>query len=98
MGVSVVTYRKGGTREAVVVAAARGREVFKRHGADNFLLNQVVAGADTGQWAIVISFKDWASFGSVMQAVSQDPAFLEFIAGMEAASELVSRRILTGVE
>ncbi len=98
MTVSIVTYRKGGKREVVAAVAAKGKAVFERHGAERFQLNQVISGADPGQWAMLINFKDWASFGTVMQAVNADAAFHAYMAEMEAASELVSRRILNSVD
>ena len=50
MTVSVVTYRKGGSPEAVTAAAQKLKTLAAKYGAQQFMLNSVVAGADAGQW------------------------------------------------
>lgn len=91
MSISVATYRKGGTRDAMMPAARKSKALFERHGADHFILNHVVADPDSGQRAIVIMFTNWEALGRVMQNAANDPAFHEFLAGIEAVSETVSR-------
>jgi len=98
MTVTVVTYRKGGTREAVTAAARKGQAVWEKYGADRFMLNYVTSGPDPGQWGVVIMFASWEAFGKSMQGASSDPALYEFLSEMDAVSELVSRRILMSVD
>lgn len=98
MAISVVTYRKGGTNEAITAAARKGKAVFEKHGAAGFIANQVIAGSDAGQWAIVITFANWEAFGKAMQGATNDPMFHAFMAAMDAVSETVSRRILTSLD
>ena len=98
MTVSVVTNRKGGTRDSMMAAARKGKAVFEKHGAERFMLSQVTTGHEVGQWAVVIMFANWEAFGKTMQAVSDDPAFLAFVSDMNDVSELVSRRMLTSMD
>jgi hypothetical protein len=98
MSVSVVTYRKGGTTEAVTAAAKKGKVLAEKHGATQFLLNQVIAGPDAGRWAIVITFPDFEVFGKAMKATVADPAFHEFLSSIDQVSEVVSRRVLVGMD
>lgn len=98
MTVNVVTYRKGGTREAVTAAAKKGKTVWEKHGAERFVLNFVTAGPDAGQWALVIMFTNWDAFGKAMEGASSDPALHEFLTEINSVSELVSRRLLASVD
>ena len=98
MTVTVVTYRKGGNPEAVTAAARKGKAVWEKHGAERFMLNFVAAGPDPGHWSLVIMFSDWNAFGKAMHGTDSDPAFLEFLSEMDAAAELVSRRLLGSVD
>jgi hypothetical protein len=98
MTVSVVTYRKGGTPEAVAAAAQKLKAFVVQNGAQQFMLNSVVAGADAGQWALIITFADWDAFGKSMQGASNDPAFRQVLSDLDAVAELVSRRIVMSVD
>jgi hypothetical protein len=98
MTVSVVTYRKGGTHEAVTAAARKLKAFVEKHGAERFTLNTVTAGSDAGQWALIVTFADWGALGKAMQSASSDPAFAQVLAEMEAAAALVSRRIVASVD
>ena len=98
MSVSVVTYRKGGTHETVTAAARKLKTFAEKHGAEQFIVNSVVAGSDAGQWALILTFADWGTFGRSMQSASSDPAFAQVLSEMDAATELVSRRIVTSVD
>ena len=62
MSVTAVTYWKGGKAGDIVAAAKKAKAIFAKHGAQNFQLNRVHAGPDAGQWAVVTTFSDWASF------------------------------------
>ena len=62
------------------------------------MVNSVVAGSDAGQWALVITFADWEAFGKSMKSASSDPEFAQVRSGLDAAAELVSRRIVTSVD
>jgi hypothetical protein len=98
MSVSVVTYRKGGTREAVTAAAQKLKAYAEKHGAGQLVVNSVIAGSDVGQWALVVTFADWEAFGKSMKSASSDPEFAQLISGLDAAAELVSRRIVMSVD
>jgi len=98
MTVSVVTIRKGGTREAMIAATQTLKAAVEENGAEDVMLSQVAAGPDAGQWIIRILFDDWEDFGKTMQSASSDPALREAVAGLDAISEVVSRRLLSGVE
>ncbi len=54
MGINVVTYRKGGNPEAVKAAARKLKAFAEKHGAQQFVINSVVAGPDAGQWALIL--------------------------------------------
>ena len=62
------------------------------------MLNSVVAGADAGQWALIIAFADWNAFGKSMQGASNDPAFMQVLSELDGVAELVSRRIVASVD
>ena len=62
------------------------------------MVNSVIAGSDVGQWAFVITFVDWEAFGKAMESASSDPEFAQVLSGLDAAAELVSRRIVTSVD
>jgi hypothetical protein len=98
MSVSVVTYRKGGTHETVTAAARKLKAFTEKHGAGQLVVNSVIAGSDVGHWAFVITFADWEAFGKSMKTTSGDPEFAQVISGLDAAAELVSRRIVTSVD
>jgi hypothetical protein len=98
MTVSVVTARKGGTREAMIAATRKLKTTVEKHGAEDLTLNQVVAGPDSGQWLIRIIFASWESFGKAMQLVSNDKGAQDAVAGLDSISEVTSRRMLASVD
>ena len=98
MSVALVTIRKGGTREAMIAATRKLKTVAEKNGAEGLVISQVVVGPDTGQWVIRIGFTDWEAFGKSMQTTSNDPAAHEALAGVDAISEVVSRRVLASVD
>ena len=98
MSVAMVTVRKGGTRDVMTAATRKLKVGLEKHGAESVVLSQVVAGPDAGAWVIRILCTSWESYGKVMQAGTNDPAVHEAIAGLDAASEMVSRRLLASLE
>src|SRR5271155_1422423 len=98
MPISVVTTRKGGTGEAMMAATRKLKVALEKHGAESVVLNQVMAGPDSGQWVVRIMCANWEAFGKVMQAASNDPAVSESIAGLDAVSEMISRRLLASLD
>jgi hypothetical protein len=84
MTVSVVTYRKGGAPDAIAAAARKGKAVWDRSGAQNFMLSFVAAGPDAGQSVVLITFANWEAFGKAMEVASADPGLAEFLAAMDA--------------
>jgi hypothetical protein len=63
-----------------------------------FFVSQIMAGPDAGQWVTVVQHADWEAFGKVMQATTNAPALHEFLAEIDAFSELVGRRLLVSVD
>lgn len=98
MPISVVTTRKGATAEAMIGATRKLKAAAENHGAENLSLNQVMAGPDSGLWIIRFMCANWEVFGKVMQAASSDPAARDALAGLDAVSEVVSRRVLASLE
>jgi hypothetical protein len=98
MSVTAVTYWKGGRPADIVAAAKKAKAIFAKHGAQNFQLNRVHAGPDAGQWAVVTTFDDWASYGALQQALAGDEVYQDLLAQVSAMSELTSRRIVLSVE
>ena len=98
MSINVVTYRKGGKHETVTAAARKLKAFVEKHGAQQFVINSVVAGPDAGQWALIITFADWEALGKSMKSASSDPAFAQIISELDAAAEMVSRRIVASVD
>ncbi len=82
-----------------MIAATRKLKVAaEKNGAESVVLSQVMAGPDAGQWVIRILCANWEAFGKAMQAASNDPAARESIAGLDAILEVVSRRLLSGLD
>ena len=98
MTVTIVTARKGGTREAVTAATGKLRDAMMRNGAAEVNLSRIMAGPDTDHWVIRILFADWTGFGKAAQAASGNSSMQAAVAGLDAISEVVSRRILVGVD
>lgn len=98
MSISVVRVRKGGTAEVMMAATRTLKAALEKHGAESVMLNQVMAGPDSGQWVIRILCTNWESFGKVMQAASSDPSLGKAVAGLDAVSEMISRRLLASLD
>ena len=98
MPISVVTTRKGGTGEAMMAATRKLKMASERHGAESVSLSQIMVGPDSGQWVIRIRCPNWEAFGKMMQAASNDPAAKEALAGMDAVSEVVTRRLTASLD
>jgi len=98
MAVTMVTTRKGGARDAMIAATRKVKAVVEKHGAENVTLNQVAVGPDAGHWVILILSANWETFGKVSQAIQSDPAAHDALAGLDAISEVVSRRLVAGVD
>lgn len=98
MSIYVVTARKGGTREAMIAATRKLKAAAEKHGAESVTLSQVMAGPDSGHWVIRIASANWDAFGKAMHAAMNDKGAQDAIAGIDAIAELVSRRVVAGVE
>lgn len=98
MSVSLVTFRKGGTGEAMIAATRKLKVVMEKHGAEGVTLGSVMAGPDAGQWVVRIICSNWEAFGKVSQAATNDPAAHEAVAGLDAVAEVVSRRLIAPVD
>jgi hypothetical protein len=96
--VAIVTARKGGAREAIIAATRKLKDAAKRNGAEDVTLSRIMAGPDTDHWIIRIAFADWQGFGKAAQAASSDSSMQDAVAGLDAISEVVSRRVLSGVD
>jgi hypothetical protein len=98
MSVYMLTTRKGGTHEAMIAATRKLKAAAEKHGAESVTLSQVVAGPDPGQWVIRIMCANWPAFGKASEASMTDKAAQDAVAGLNAISEVVSRRVVAGVD
>ena len=98
MSVSLVTFRKGGTRDAVATATKALKAALEKHGAESVTLSHVTAGPDAGQWVIRIMCANWEDFGKAMQAGSGDPSVHAAVAKLDSVTEMVSRRMISTVD
>ena len=98
MSVYMLTTRKGGTRDAMVAATRKLKAAAETHGAESVTLSQVMAGPDAGQWVIRIMCANWQVFGELAEAATSDRAAQDTLAGLDAISEVVSRRVVVGVD
>jgi hypothetical protein len=78
--------------------AKKLKAAAEKHGAKHLSLNQVVAGPDSSLWIIRLMCADWEIFGKVMQAASSDSAARDALAGLDAVSKVVSRRVSASVD
>ena len=97
MSISLVTTRKGGTGEAMMAATRKLKVRWRSMGPR--------ALCSTKSWPDPIRpvdysnlYINWKSFGKVMQAASNDPALSEAVAGLDALSEVISRRLLASLD
>ena len=98
MSVYMLTTRKGGTREAMIAATRKLKATAEKQGAESVTLSQVVAGPDAGQWVIRIMCANWQAFGKAAEAATSDRGAQDAVAGLDAISEVVSRRVVAGVD
>ena len=98
MSVSMITYRKGGTHDKVVAATKKLKAVMEKHGATGVTLGQQTAGPNPGEWVIRIHCTSWEAFGKMMQNAMSDAKGREAVAGLDAITEMLSRRIISGVD
>jgi hypothetical protein len=98
MAINLVTHRKGGKPEDVITATKQLRALVMKHGAEDLQLFTEIAGPDAGQWALVIRFKDWESYGRALAGATADPQFSATLGAVESLSEITSRRLVAGVD
>jgi hypothetical protein len=98
MAINLVTYRKGGKQAEMTTAAKQLKALALRHGAEDLQLSTVIAGPDAGQWVLVLRFSNWESYGRAMAGSTSDPEFQPTLAQLDAAGEIVSRRLVAGVD
>ena len=100
MSVYMLTTRKGGTREAMMAATRELKATAEKHGAESVTLSQVVAGPDAGQWVIRDLVRQLAGIrqGGGSRYDRQGCARMPSRDWMLAISEVVSRRVVAGVD
>jgi hypothetical protein len=98
MTISSVSYWRGGEDEDVATIAGRAKAVVTKHGAERYELMIVNAGPEAGQWIIIISYRNWESYGRAMEALAHDPEIHALVAEMTAISELTSHRIVASID
>jgi hypothetical protein len=98
MSVYMLTTRKGGKAEAMIAATRKLKVAAERNGAESVTLSQVVAGPDAGHWVIRILCANWAALGKVAESATADKDARDALAGVDAISEVVGRRVVAGVD
>jgi hypothetical protein len=97
MSVTIVTTRMGGTHEDVIAAVRKMKAVSERHGAEAVTLALEMAGPNAGAWVIRVHCANWEAFGKLGDIVINDHEARQAIAGLDAVSQLVSRRIIAAI-
>ena len=89
-----------GKMDEVVGYGRRGKEVALKHGAEEFRMAQVHAGAFAGQVMAVIRCADWASYGKMMQGLGADPVYQDLLISITASgtAEITGRSIVVGID
>ena len=78
--------------------AKRVKGILVGHGAETMLLGRVYAGPFAGQWMDSIRCDGWATYGSMMEAASNDPEYQTAMAAATKLGELLDRSIIVGVD
>ncbi len=89
-----------GKMDDVVGYGRRAKDVILKHGAEEFRMAQVHAGAYAGQFLAVIHCADWAAYGSMMQGVSADPEYQDILTSIVASgtAEIMGRSIVVSID
>jgi len=95
MAIVVVSRWKGPND---MTLARQAGPLFKKHGAVSVRIGFCFSGQYTGQMIVAISFPDWASYGSAMQAMMIDPDYQQLLAEASKRFELQDRSIFIGEE
>jgi hypothetical protein len=94
MVINLVTHRKGGKQADMLAAAKQLKALASKHGAEDLQLSTEIAGPAAGQFVLVLRFSNWESYGRAMTAATSDPEIQSTLAQLDAAGEVVSRRLV----
>jgi len=95
MAIVVVSRWKGPND---LTLAREAGPLFKKHGAVSVRIGFCHAGQYTGQLVVVVTFPDWARYGSAMQALTADPEYQRLLAEASKLFQLQDRSIFVGEE
>ena len=86
-----------GSREDIMRISGKMKPIIERLGAEYMRVGIFYSGTFAGQWVVAIRYKDWASFGKVMDATASDKDYQSTYAEALEVGELLGRSIIVGV-
>jgi uncharacterized protein YigA (DUF484 family) len=73
--------------------------LMQTHGASTVTLSRVQAGGnETGQTVVIVTYKDWESYGRAMQAQNSDQVFQQRLQEAHTLGKLTNHTLLVADE
>lgn len=84
----------GVTQEMMLRLTTETSAFLQQHGAEGARAGVVIAGEGTGDFVLEETYKDFETFGKVVQAISDKPETRQFLQAMARYGEMRDRAII----
>jgi hypothetical protein len=97
MTISAVSKYRGGTIDEVRPIARALRAAYQRLGIA-YRLSQVTTGPDAGDWMVVVTYADDATYMAAQAAIAKDPDCQQAFTAFATFAKRSSRELVTDVD
>lgn len=89
---------EGGTPAQVFAAIRKIGDLMVAAGADSYQLARITAGPQVGRYQSSTRFRNWETYGQVMQRYLTDTSFQQAMAELNATTRVVDRALMVTIE
>jgi len=97
MTISAISHYRGGAIEIVAPVAKRLKAAYVKHGI-GYRLSRFETGPNAGDWLVVVTFADQATYEKLQPAVAQDRECQQLFAEIAQFASRISREMVLDLD
>ncbi|MBR0849218.1 hypothetical protein JQ543_15810 [Bradyrhizobium diazoefficiens] len=97
MTISAISHYRGGTIEVVAPVAKRLKAAYVKHGI-GYRLSRFETGPNAGDWFVVVTFADQATYEKLGPAIAQDLECQQIFAEIAKFAKRISRDVVVDLD
>jgi hypothetical protein len=97
MTVSAISHYRGGTIDVVTPVARKLKVAYQKHGI-GYRLSRFETGPNVGDWFVVVTFADQATYEKLQVSIAQDVACQQAFAEIAAFATRIDRQMVSDLD